>query len=207
MGKKKKSSKNDKRKDLNKKKKKLKYETRRDYVLSQFPEAVLDIWFGDNEEKRKDFADYLIDQEERWDNDKRSELLSNGEDIYTEKINKIRFKPHKSMTDIYLSLMDIEHIKEQKKKEKKRRKLYKKKDLGIAKYLDGSRYSKKYLDKNKYRSDLKKIAKSERNELKEMRKLGYIKTKDVDEELNKLKKANSMMKEALSDAYAQKHFL
>ena len=45
--------------------------------------------------------------------------------------------------------------------------------------------------------------------MKEMEKLGYIKRKDVDKELNKLKinQVNKKMLNALNDAYEQKYFL
>jgi hypothetical protein len=111
------------------------------------------------------------------------------------------------MKDLYMKLYDIQTVEKKKRKEKKRCKFYEERDIGIARYLNGSRYSKKYLNKDNYRKELKKIANAEKKEIKDMRKLGYIINKDVDEELKKLKRANNMMKDALSDAYVQKHFL
>ena len=193
------------RKNSNKNKAKIKYRSRRDFLLSEFPEAVLDIWFGDDEKKRNEFGDFLIQNDEINQYDSYGEILDS--DGYEEKITELRSKKHNSMTDMYITLLKIDEVKRKKKKHKKYSKMRKKKDISLATYLDSSRYSKKYLSKSKYRKELKKIAKSERDELKEMRKLGYIKNKSVDDELKKLKKANSLMSSALSDAYTQKHFI
>ena len=105
------------------------------------------------------------------------------------------------------NLNKMNNIKRKIDKGKKYKKMYKKKDLGIATYLNSDRYKKKLLNKTRYRKELAKIAKRERKEINEMRKLGYIRSKDPDKELNKLLKANKMMEHALSDAYTQKHFI
>ena len=203
MGKK---SKYKKRKNSNKKSKEKEFRTRRELVLSMFPKENLEIWFGGNEQKLNEFGDYLIEQEDLRYRDSMVSLLD-GDTIYDEKIKKLQFKKIKSMEDLIATISEINGLKRKIKKGKKLSKLYKTKDLGIATYLDGSRYSKKYLDKNKYRKELKNIVKSEKRERKEMIKLGYLANKDVDEELNKLRKANKMMETALSDAYIQKHYI
>ena len=102
---------------------------------------------------------------------------------------------------------EVINLSKKSKKNKKYSKLRKEKDLSLATYLDSSRYSKKYLNTNKYRKELKKIAKKEKNEIKEMRKLGYIRSDSINKELKRLKNASNMMSNALSDAYVQKHFL
>ena len=203
MGKK---SKYKKRKNSNKKSKEKEFRTRRELVLSMFPRENLEIWFGGNEQKLNEFGDYLIEQEDLRYRDSMVSLLD-GDTIYDEKIKKLQFKKIKSMEDLIATISEINGLKRKIKKGKKLSKLYKTKDLGIATYLDGSRYSKKYLDKNKYRKELKNIVKSEKRERKEMIKLGYLANKDVDEELNKLRKANKMMETALFDAYIQKHYI
>ena len=203
MGKK---SKYKKRKNSNKKSKEKEFRTRRELVLSMFPKENLEIWFGGNEQKLNEFGDYLIEQEDLRYRDSMVSLLD-GDTIYDEKIKKLQFKKIKSMEDLIATISEINGLKRKIKKGKKLSKLYKTKDLGIATYLDGSRYSKKYLDKNKYRKELKNIVKSEKRERKEMIKLGYLANKDVAEELNKLRKANKMMETALSDAYIQKHYI
>lgn len=185
---------------------KIKYRSRRDMILQGFPEPVLDLWFGDDNEKRNEFGDFLMMQDEIVRNDSISTLLD-GENIYEQKINKLKSRPHKDCIDLILDMDEVADLAKKSRKNKKYSELRRSKDLGLATYLDGSRYSKKYLSKNKYRKQLKKIAKSEKNELKEMRKLGYIRSTSVDDELKRLKKASNMMHNALSDAYTQKHFL
>lgn len=194
-----------KRKNSNKSKTKIKYKSRREYLLSEFPEPILNLWFGDDKQKRNEFGDFLIQNDEINHHDINSHILDS--DGFAEEIHRLRSKKHSSMTDIYLTLMKIDKINKKKNKNKKYAKMRRKKDMGIATYLDSSRYSKKYLSKNKYRKELKKIAKAEKSEINEMRKLGYIRNKNVDDELRKLKKANSLMTTALSDAYTQKHFI
>lgn len=184
----------------------LKFKNRREYLLSQFPECVLNIWFGDSEEKRNEFGNYLIAKEEE-ESEYENSILLYGNNSYDEKLEKMMRKPSNDMKDLYMKLYDIQTVEKKKRKEKKRCKFYEERDIGIARYLNGSRYSKKYLNKDNYRKELKKIANAEKKEIKDMRKLGYIINKDVDEELKKLKRANNMMKDALSDAYVQKHFL
>ena len=193
---------------MGKKKKKKQYKTyatRRDMLLDQYPEAVLDLWFGDDEKKRQEFGDYLMEEYELAEMDRNMELL--GQTSFDEDIRKLELRDHSSYEDLMRDLYKINQIKHNKKSLKKYNKLRSKKDLGLATYMNGSRYSKKFLNKNKYRKELKKIAKNEKREYKEMRKLGYIQNKNVDDELNKLKKANKLMEHALSDAYSQKYFL
>ena len=174
-------------------------------LLDQYPEAVLDLWFGDDEKKRQEFGDYLMEEYELAEMDRNMELL--GQTSFDEDIRKLELRDHSSYEDLMRDLYKINQIKHNKKSLKKYNKLRSKKDLGLATYMNGSRYSKKFLNKNKYRKELKKIAKNEKREYKEMRKLGYIQNKNVDDELNKLKKANKLMEHALSDAYSQKYFL
>ena len=189
-----------------KKSNKIEFKSRRDLILQSFPEPVLNLWFGDDEKQRNDFATFLMMQDEIHYNDDISSLID-GKNVYEQKIDKLKSKPHKNCIDLMLDMDEVIDLTKKNRKNKKYSKMIKEKDLGLATYLDGSRYSKKYLNKNKYRKELKKIAKSEKNELKEMRKLGYIKSTNVDDELKRLKKASDAMSNALSDAYVQKHFL
>lgn len=171
-----------------------------------YPKCVLDIWFGDDEEKLYDFGNFLIAQEEKNTNDSNATLLA-GENIYEQRIKNLTLRPHSSFDELMKDQFKIDDEIKNMKKAKKKGKLYGKKDLSIATYLDASRYSKKYLSKSKYRKQLKDIAKNEEREIKEARKLGFIRSKNVDDELKKIKKANKLMGEALSDVYIQKHFL
>ena len=189
-----------------KKSNKIEFKSRRDLILQSFPEPVLNLWFGDDEKQRNDFATFLMMQDEIHYNDDISSLID-GKNVYEQKIDKLKSKPHKNCIDLMLDMDEVIDLTKKNRKNKKYSKMIKEKDLGLATYLDGSRYSKKYLNKNKYRKELKKIAKSEKTELKEMRKLGYIKSTNVDDELKRLKKASDAMSNALSDAYVQKHFL
>lgn len=175
-------------------------------MLQAFPEPVLNLWFGDDQEKRNDFGNFLMMQDEL-DHDGDLATLLEGKNIYEQKIDKLRSRPHKKYIDLLMDMDEVIELSKKSRKNKKYSEMRKHKDLNLATYLDGSRYSKKYLNKNKYRKELKKIAKSEKNELKEMRKLGYIRSANVDDELKRLKKASDMMSHALSDAYTQKHFL
>ena len=200
---------NKKRKNRHKKKSKIKFESRRDMILSAFPEEVLDIWFGDDEKARRDFGTFILEMDENARYERDMAILTGNDmsTVYDKKIEKIKSKKANNWLDIYVMSDKIQEVNKQIKKSKKLNKLYNTKDLGIARYLDGSRYSKKYMNKDKYRKEWKKIAKTEKKEIKEMRKLGYITSKDPDEELAKLTKANKMMSYALSDAYTQKHFI
>ena len=198
------------KKKSNKKKKqkkaKIKYRSRREMLLGEFPEPVLDLWFGDDKNKRNEFGNFLMEQSELDSDDSISSLLE-GKNIYEQKIESIKSKPHKNCIDLIMDMDEVIRLSKKSRKNNKYSKLRKEKDLGLATYLDSSRYSKKYLNKNKYRKELKKIAKYEKDELKEMRKLGYIKSDSPDDELKRLKKASNLMSNALSDAYTQKHFL
>ena len=198
------------KKKSNKKKKqkkaKVKYRSRREMLLGEFPEPVLDLWFGDDKNKRNEFGNFLMEQSELDSDDSISSLLE-GKNIYEQKIESIKSKPHKNCIDLIMDMDEVIRLSKKSRKNNKYSKLRKEKDLGLATYLDSSRYSKKYLNKNKYRKELKKIAKYEKDELKEMRKLGYIKSDSPDDELKRLKKASNLMSNALSDAYTQKHFL
>ena len=198
------------KKKSNKKKKlkkaKIKYRSRREMLLGEFPEPVLDLWFGDDKNKRNEFGNFLMEQSELDSDDSISSLLE-GKNIYEQKIESIKSKPHKNCIDLIMDMDEVIRLSKKSRKNNKYSKLRKEKDLGLATYLDSSRYSKKYLNKNKYRKELKKIAKYEKDELKEMRKLGYIKSDSPDDELKRLKKASNLMSNALSDSYTQNHFL
>ena len=189
-----------------KRKQDLKYKTRRDFLLDLYDPYILELWFSNDEEKIKEFGDFLLMQENEFSESSYDDLLSD-KNYYEEKLEKlINHKCH-SMRDMLNNLEKINDVKHKIAKGKKYKKMYKKKDLGIATYLNSDRYKKKLLNKTKYRKELSKIAKRERKEINEMRKLGYIRSKDPDKELNKLLKANKMMESALSDAYTQKHFI
>jgi hypothetical protein len=187
------------------KKKKLRkaqkeYKSYIDRILDSVGENYLQIWFGNDIEKRKEYGRFLVQQEEL----NNEALLSSIEgNVYEKKIDKLKYKKMKSFEDTYETLYKIEKYKHKLKKNTK----YRNKDLGMAVYMNDKRYAKKFLDKDKYRKHLKDIAKRERKEFKEMKRLGYIHSKDPDVELKKLEKANSIMTKALSDAYTQKHFL
>ena len=210
MGNKKKKSSGKKRKDSNKVKKKLKqdlkYKTRREFLLSLYDEELLDLWFGDDQTKREEFSKFLLRQEELYSESSYDDLTSD-KTYYEEKYDKLRSHKCHSIRDIMNTLDKLGKTKRKIKKGKRYRKLYKKKDLGIATYLNSDRYKKTLLSKTKYRKELSAIAKRERKELDEMRRLGIIRSKDPDKELDKLLKANKSMDSALSDAYIQKHFI
>lgn len=195
-----------KKKHKKKKYTKIKYRSRRDMMLQEFPNPVLDLWFGSDKEKINDFGNFLMMQDEL-DNDDSISSLLDGKNIYDQKIDSIKSRKHKNYIDLILDMDEVINLSKKSKKNKKYSKLRKEKDLSLATYLDSSRYSKKYLNTNKYRKELKKIAKKEKNEIKEMRKLGYIRSDSINKELKRLKNASNMMSNALSDAYVQKHFL
>lgn len=185
---------------------KLKYKSRRDMLLSDFPKAVLDMWFGSDKSKITEFGNYLMMQDELDSDDSIVDLLD-GRNIYDQKIGELKSKSHKKYIDLLLDMDEVIDLSKRSKKNKKYSEFRKKKDLSLATYLDSSRYSKKYMNTNKYRKELKKIAKNEKEEIKEMRRLGYIRSDSVDDKLKRLEKASKMMSNALSDAYTQKHFI
>lgn len=164
------------------------------------------MWFKGDEEKLKEFGDFLIKEDEMFNETDISDLLSD-KTYYEKKLDKVRSRECRDMAEVIITSREISKLKHNIAIGKRYSKFYKNKDLGIATYLNSDRYKKKMLDKSEYRKELKKLAKRERREISEMRQLGYIKSKDPDKELNKLLKANKMMEHALSDAYTQKHFI
>jgi len=210
MGNKKKKNSHKKSKDYYKIKKKRKqdlvYKTRRDMLISQYDDYLLKIWFNDDPDKINEFGKFLIEQENAF-SESTLDDLSSGNNYYEEKFEKLRSHKCHGMKDMIETLNKMTDVRDKIVKGKSYNKMYKKKDLGIATYLNSNRYKKKLLNKTKYRKELKKIAKREKKEYNEMRKLGYIKSKDPDKELNKILKANNAMSHALSDAYTQKHFI
>lgn len=199
-------SKKSKQKKKKQKRAKVKYCTRRELLLSEFPDPILQLWFGDDNDKRNDFGNFLMMQDEL-DCDDSINTILDGKNIYDQKIEDIKSRKHKDFFDLLSSMDEVIDLSKKSRKNKKYSEMRKRKDLSLATYLDSSRYGKKYMNTNKYRKELKKIAKNEKQELKEMRRLGYIRSDSVDDELKRLKKASSMMSDALSDAYTQKHFL
>lgn len=189
-----------------KRKQALEYQTRRDMLLSLYDKDLLKLWFGDDQKKIDEFGRFLIKQEEAMSEGNYDDLASPNT-YYEDKFDKVQAHKCHGMRDMLNTLEKMTDIRDKIIKGKRYNKLYKKKDLGIATYLNSDRYKKKLLNKSKYRKELKKIAKREKKELNEMRKLGYIKSKDPDKELNKILKANNAMSHALSDAYTQKHFI
>lgn len=175
-------------------------------LLSLYDDALLELWFEDDQEKINKFGNFLLHQEELI-SESALDDLSSGNSYYEEKFEKLQKKKCHGINEIIETLQKMTKVRNKINKGKKYKKLYKKKDLGIATYLNSDRYKKKLLNKTKYRKELSKIAKQEQKEIKEMRRLGYIKSKDPDKELNKILKANDAMKHALSDAYTQKHFI
>lgn len=175
-------------------------------LLSLYDDSLLELWFGDDQEKINKFGDFLLHQEELM-SESALDDISSGNDYYEEKFENLQKKKCHGMNEIIETLQKMTKVRDKINKGKKYKKLYKKKDLGIATYLNSDRYKKKLLNKTKYRKELSKIAKQEQKEIKEMRRLGYIKSKDPDKELNKILKANHAMEHALSDAYTQKHFI
>ena len=210
MGSKKKKNNDKKSKNSYKIKKKrkqdLKYQTRRDLLLSGYDDFLLDMWFKGDQEKINEFGDFLIEQENALAESSYDDLTSDNS-YYEEKYERLMNKKCKNMDEINANLVEMAKVKRKILNGESYKKMYKKKDLGIATYLNSKRYKKRILNSTKYRKELSKIAKSEKRELKEMRKLGYIKSKDPDKELDKILKANKMMSHALSDSYIQKHFL
>lgn len=176
-------------------------------LLSTFPDYDLDLMFGDDKEARNAFGDFLVNLEEQYERDE-DEILFNGTNIYEEKIEKIRSKKVDSIDSAIIQINKINKLNKKMKKNAKYSYKQKSRDLSIASYLNDKKYKKKFLDKKKYRKYMSNIAKAEKKELKEMKKLGYIHN-TPDDELNRLKidKVNEQMLNALSDAYAQKHFI
>ena len=175
-------------------------------MLSEYPKEILYLWFGDDSDKIKEFGDYLLKSEEKLSESNIDDLLSD-KSHYERKLEKLEQHKCTSMIDIIVTGRKRAKLIYNIATDKKYKKMYNKKDLGIATYLNSDRYKKKMLNKTKYRKELKRLAKRERREVAEMRQLGYIRSKDPDKELNKLLKANKMMEHALSDAYTQKHFV
>lgn len=174
-------------------------------LVNQFPEHILNIWFKDNKEKRAKFGKYLLNIEEINSEDS---LYGIDNDItYEDKLNKILDKEPKDLNHLLLNMKKYHKMKRKYDKMKDKARLGKKYDLSIASFLNGDRFKKKYISNDNYRKELKKIAKAEKAEIAEMRKLGYIKNLDVDKELEKIKNADKNMKMALSDSYIQKHFV
>ena len=182
------------------------YTSRKEMMISLYDGYLLRLWFGNDSDKINAFGKFLIGQEESLA-ESAFDDLSSPNNYYEEKFEKLQSHKCHGIRDMLDTLDKMSEIKDKIIKGKSYNKMYKKKDLGIATYLNSNRYKKKLLNKTKYRKELKKIAKRESKEYNEMRKLGYIKSKDPDKELNKILKANNAMSHALSDAYTQKHFI
>ena len=78
-----------KKKHKKKKYTKIKYRSRRDMMLQEFPNPVLDLWFGSDKEKINDFGNFLMMQDEL-DNDDSISSLLDGKNIYDQKIDSIK---------------------------------------------------------------------------------------------------------------------
>lgn len=204
MGKKKSKKKLDKYE-----KQKNKYNSRKEYLLSLYDKDELKLWFKDNEKQLSEFGDYLMKLSSKLNEDENNVLdLDNGDSWYEKKKAKILKRKCKTDDDIIQLNEDLDKLKRKRDKYINKYKKYKNKDFNLASYLNSkSKYGKKALSKDKYRKFLKKIAKDEKRDTEEMRKLGYIRNKNIDDELKKIKKADKMMGSALSDSYTQKHFL
>lgn len=178
-------------------------------MLANYDEAILDLWFGEDEDARMHFGQWLVDQE-RFYGDEALDLLNDNseeEKLYEKKIRKLRRKECETMDEILMNFYDIIELEKEARKRKKKHKKLSRRDLGIATYMNNARYKKSFLNNDDYRKYLRKLAKQERDETKEMVKLGYIQSNDPDKELKKLMEANSRMSEALSDSYIQKYFV
>lgn len=193
-------------KNIDFEKRDLKYKTRRDYLLSEIPDAVLYTWFGDNEDELKKYGDYLLLQDSLF-HESDNDILIDNDDYFTEKYRKLISHKCKNPNDILKTIEKIKKVHKKKKKFIKKYKTGNKKDLNIVKYLDNKKYGKKFLNKDNYRKKLKSLAKCEKRDYDMMKKLGYIQGKNVDDEINKILNANKLMETALSDAYTQKHFV
>ena len=184
-----------------------KYKSTRDMVLDMFPRSALEIMF-DNEEKILEYGDYLVKINE-YLNEDTDDILLEDTNVYQQRLDKLQKKKVDDEESMILRLHELIYLQKKINKNKSYKNKAKEYDLSIASYLNDKKYKKKFLDKKKYRKNIKKIADAERKEMKEMEKLGYIKRKDVDKELNKLKinQVNKKMLNALNDAYEQKYFL
>ena len=184
-----------------------KYKSTRDMVLDMFPRSALEIMF-DNEEKILEYGDYLVKINE-YLNEDTDDILLEDTNVYQQRLDKLQKKKVDDEESMILRLHELIYLQKKINKNKSYKNKAKEYDLSIASYLNDKKYKKKFLDKKKYRKSIKKIADAERKEMKEMEKLGYIKRKDVDKELNKLKinQVNKKMLNALNDAYEQKYFL
>lgn len=190
-------------------KKMNKYKSRRDMLIDSFPKADIKLMFGDNKKAIEKFGNYLVEIEDYFINDDINSILFDGMSTYEERIEKICKKGADDINDLIFKLHKINSIRKKMKKNDYYSYKRKSRDLSIASYLNDKKYKKKFLDKDKYRKHMKKIAKAEKKEIDEMKKMGYIVNNNPDKKLKSLKlnKVNEAMLNALSDAYTQKHFL
>lgn len=174
-------------------------------IRASLDESYLKLLFGDNEKAINEYLDYLMKEEESFQEPLYGDIIYT--DRYNEKLEKLESAQASTVKEFLFLHNQIKQVKKKIKKNEKYSKQCRQKDLSIASYINSSKYKKKFLNKNKYRKTLKKIAKSEKKEEKEMVRLGYIKKGDPDKEFKKLMKANKDMENAISDAYTQKHLL
>lgn len=177
-------------------------------LIASFPKADIKLMFGNNKKAIEKFGDYLVEIEDYFINDDIDSILFNGMNTYEERIEKIYKKGADDINDLIFKLHKINSLKNKMKKNEDYSYIKRSQDLSIASYLNDKKYKKKFLDKDKYRKYMKNIAKAEKKEINEMKKMGLI-INNPDKELKSLKlnKVNKDMLNALSDAYTQKHFL
>ena len=197
-----------KRKGGNKKKKsnkikRSKYKTRRAEIADGILDCVKELWFNNDKDKINEFVDWLIIEDDKDSEYSLSELDS--EKNLNAKLDELFSKSCGSPKDVIkLVRKQTKLIKKYNTKNKFR---VKNKDMGIAKLLNPDTYSKKYLNNSDYRKELKRLAKREKDEIDELSKLGYIDCSIKSYSKRSGKKLDKLMKNALSDGYAQKHLL
>lgn len=171
-------------------------------VLDDYGEEYFTLWFNGDESKIDEFRNFLITKENKSKSlDFSTNIFDNVESYYDKELDKIMNKKCASIWEVLDACYSISHINKIKRKNAKY-----KQNTTVAYYMNTKYYRKRIFDKKEYREDLKKAAKRERHEYDEMRKLGYIKSKDPDDEYEKMLKLDESVKQALSDAYDQKHF-
>ena len=89
-----------------KRKQDLKYKTRRDFLLDLYDPFILELWFGNDEEKIKEFGNFLLMQENEFSESSYDDLLSD-KNYYEEKLDKLMSHKCKSMSAKALPIMPI----------------------------------------------------------------------------------------------------
>lgn len=167
-----------------------KYNTRAELLLDSLNDSLLSLWCKTEEEKL-DYVKWLLEEDE-----KDSERIFNDtlhDEIIKKKIKKM--KPAKNSREVVKQIQQIKKIR----RKKSHKTALKGMDRGIARYLDPKYHNKKYLNRDEYRKDLKRLAKMHRKEENVF---------DINDFEKQLQDGNiDMMDLILSDEYAIKHHI